>query len=41
MLINIYKGPNFISSEKLDVETYIKPTNYKPKYMLSHSTLWE
>ena len=29
MLINIYKGPNFISSEKLDVETYIKSTNYQ------------
>ena len=25
--VNIYKGPNFISSKKLDVETYIKPTN--------------
>ena len=29
MLINIYKGHNFISSKKLDVETYIKPTNYQ------------
>ena len=25
--LNIYKGPNFLSSRKLDIETHIKPTN--------------
>ena len=25
--INIFKGPNFIHTRKLDIETYIKPTN--------------
>ena len=25
--LNIYKGPNFLSTKKLDVETHIKPTN--------------
>lgn len=25
--INIYKGPNFLHTKKLDIETYIKPTN--------------
>ena len=25
--VNIYKGPNFELTKKLDVETYIKPTN--------------
>ena len=38
--VNIYKGPTIISSKKLDVETYIKPINRWPMYMLSHSTLW-
>ena len=25
--LKIYKGPNFLISNKLDIETYIKPTN--------------
>ena len=25
--LNIYKGPNFLSSRKLDIQTHIKPTN--------------
>ena len=34
--LNIYKGPNFLSTKKLDVETHIKPTN-RQAYIHAHS----
>ena len=34
--LNIYKGPNFLSTKKLDIETHIKPTN-KQAYIHARS----
>ena len=34
--LNIYKGPNFLSTKKLYVETHIKPTN-RQAYIHAHS----
>ena len=34
--LNIYKGSNFLISNKLDVETYIKPTN-RQAYIYANS----
>ena len=36
LVLNIYKGPNFLSSKKPDIETHIKPTNHQA-YMHANS----